>query len=52
MHYQAAEINRRIKAGKLESEGMALDESLKIMETMDEVRRKLNLRYPAEIDGQ
>ena len=49
LHYQAAEVNRQIMAGQLESGGMALDETLDIMETMDEVRRKLKLRYPGEM---
>jgi predicted dehydrogenase len=47
-HYQVEEIARCINAGKVESAVMPLDDTLLIMETMDEIRRQLGLRYPME----
>ena len=47
-HYQVEEIARCINAGKVESTVMPLDDTLLIMETMDEIRRQLGLRYPME----
>lgn len=37
LHYQAEEVARCLQAGLLESEGMPLDESVAIMETIDQV---------------
>jgi len=48
-HYQVEEIARCMAAGKTQSDVMPLDETLQIMETMDEVRRQLGLRYPMEV---
>jgi hypothetical protein len=39
---------RCLREGRLESDGMPLDETVAIMETMDEVRRQIGLRYPGE----
>ncbi|MCP4299758.1 MAG: Gfo/Idh/MocA family oxidoreductase [Gammaproteobacteria bacterium] len=47
-HYQVEEIARCMNAGKKQSVIMPLDETLQIMETMDEVRRQLGLCYPME----
>jgi len=50
MQYQAVEVERCISEGLPESPVMPLSESVTIMETMDEVRRQIGLRYAA--DGQ
>jgi predicted dehydrogenase len=47
-NYEAAEVMRCLRAGKLESDIMPLDESLAIMETMDKIRAQWGLRYPME----
>lgn len=47
--YEAQEVERCIAAGLTESPRMSLDESVTIAETMDEIRRKIGLRYPAEL---
>ncbi len=47
-NYEADEVGRCLRAGRLESELMPLDETLAIMETLDEIRRQWGLRYPAE----
>ena len=46
MQFQAREVERCIHAGLLESERMSRSESVAIMETMDEVRRHIGVRYP------
>ncbi|MGD2295366.1 MAG: Gfo/Idh/MocA family oxidoreductase, partial [Candidatus Aminicenantes bacterium] len=46
--FEAEEVMRCLRGGKLESEIMPLDESLAIMETMDRIRAQWGLRYPAE----
>jgi len=48
MHYEADEVMACLRAGKTESDVMPLDESLAIMETMDELRRQWGLKYPVE----
>jgi predicted dehydrogenase len=47
-NYQADEVGRCLRAGRLESSVMPLDETLAIMETLDEIRRQWGLRYPVE----
>lgn len=47
-NYQAAEVMRCLQAGKLESDTMPLDETLAIMETMDQIRAQWGLNYPME----
>ena len=47
-NYQAIEVMRCMRAGKLESETMPLDESLVIMKTMDQIRAQWGLKYPME----
>jgi hypothetical protein len=47
-NYQAAEVMACLRAGKLESEIMPLDESVSIMRTMDEIRAQWGLTYPME----
>ena len=48
LRYEAAEVGRCLRAGLLESPAMPLDESVQIMETLDEVRRQIHLVYPME----
>lgn len=50
MSWEGDEAARCWAAGKLESEGMPWKESLVIMETMDEVRKQGNLKYPDVIE--
>lgn len=47
-NYQAAEVMRCIRLGKIESDIMPHDETLAIMRTMDQVRAQWGLRYPME----
>ena len=47
-HYEAAAVGECIRAGKIESDVMPLDETLAIMETMDRMRQSWGLRYPVE----
>ena len=46
--YQAMEVMRCIREGRLESDILPLDESLAIMQTMDAVREQWGLKYPME----
>jgi predicted dehydrogenase len=50
MFWEADEAARCLRDGKLESEGLGWEESLVIMETMDEVRRQGGLTYPELIE--
>ncbi len=45
---EAEEVMRCLASGALESEIMTHDESLAIMQTLDDVRSQLDLRYPME----
>jgi predicted dehydrogenase len=47
-NYEAVEVMRCLREGKLESPGMPLDESLAIMHTLDGIRRSWGLKYPGE----
>jgi predicted dehydrogenase len=46
--FEAAEVMACLRAGKLESDLMPLDETLSLMETMDALRAQWGLRYPGE----
>jgi len=46
--FEALEAARCIGSGLTESEVMRLDETLGIMQTMDEIRRQLGVTYPME----
>lgn len=46
--YEAAEVMRCLGAGERESPIMPLDETVAVMETMDEIRAAWGLRYPGE----
>jgi predicted dehydrogenase len=48
LRHQAAEVALCLDDGRLESAVMPLDESVAIMETLDEVRRQIGLVYPSE----
>ena len=48
LRHQAAEVWRCLDSGFAESPWMPLDETIAIMDTLDEVRRQIGLRYPAE----
>ena len=48
MQYQADEVMRCLRAGRLESDVLPLDETLAIMDTSDEVRRQIGLVYPSD----
>lgn len=47
-NYEATEVMRCLQVGKLESDTMPLDETLAIMETMDQIRAQWGLKYPRE----
>lgn len=47
-NYEAAEVATCVRAGKLESAIMPLDESLAIMQTMDAIRAQWGMKYPME----
>ena len=47
-NYEAAEVARCLRAGKLESDIMPLDETLAIMQTLDQLRAQWGLVYPGE----
>ena len=46
--FEAAEVMACLRAGKLESDLLPLDETLSIVETMDTIRAQWGLRYPGE----
>ncbi|MBO0847197.1 MAG: Gfo/Idh/MocA family oxidoreductase [Nocardioides sp.] len=46
--YEAAEFARLLAAGKTESDLLPLDETLRIMQVLDEVRRQLDVTFPGE----
>jgi predicted dehydrogenase len=48
LRYEAVEVGRCLRGRRLESSHMSLDETLKIMTTLDEVRRQIGLGYPGE----
>lgn len=48
MQYQAAEAERLITAGKTAGTIMPPSQSVQIMETLDDIRRQIGLRYPQE----
>jgi predicted dehydrogenase len=48
LRHQAATVGQCLRAGLTESDALPLDESVAIMETMDEIRRQIGLVYPSE----
>ncbi|HEX5322759.1 MAG TPA: Gfo/Idh/MocA family oxidoreductase [Capsulimonadaceae bacterium] len=47
-NYEAIEVANCVRAGKLESSVMPLDETLSLMQTMDSLRAPWGLKYPME----
>ncbi len=47
-NYEAVEVSECVAAGKTQSDVIPLDETLSIMETMDELRRQWGVKYPME----
>lgn len=47
-HYEAREVMSCVGEGKKESQGMPLDESIAIAQSMDRVRTSIGLTYPME----
>jgi predicted dehydrogenase len=47
-NFEAAEVMRCLRAGKLESDVMPLDETLTIMQTLDAIRAQWDFKYPME----
>jgi len=45
---QVAEVERCLRAGELESPHVPLDDTVAILETLDEARRQIGVRYPAD----
>jgi predicted dehydrogenase len=48
MQYEAAEVMRALRAGETESPLVPLDGSLAVMRTLDAVRERIGVRYPAD----
>jgi predicted dehydrogenase len=48
MQFQARELERLVAEGKLAGDILPPDETVAIMETLDEVRRQIGLKYPTE----
>jgi predicted dehydrogenase len=48
---EVAEVARCLRAGELESPLVPLDETVAILEVLDETRRQLGVRYPADEEG-
>jgi predicted dehydrogenase len=48
-NYEAAEVMNCLRAGRLESDTLPLDETLTIMKTMDRIRAQWGLKYPMEV---
>ncbi|HEV6951783.1 MAG TPA: Gfo/Idh/MocA family oxidoreductase [Promicromonospora sp.] len=48
MHFQAAEAERLVAAGELDSPLLPREETVAIMGTLDEIRAQIGLRYPGE----
>ena len=46
--YEAEEVVRCLKMGKLESDLMPLDDTIEIIRIMDQIRAQLDIRYPHE----
>ncbi|KAL8778747.1 MAG: hypothetical protein Q9213_007260, partial [Squamulea squamosa] len=51
MFWEADECGRCLRDGRCESEGMGWEESVVIMEVMDEVRRQGGVKYPEKIES-
>lgn len=49
MHFQAVEFERLVSQGEMSSPVMSIDQSIEIMETMDEIRRQIGVKYPDDL---
>lgn len=49
LRHQALEVARCLRAGLTESPVMPLAETVSVMDTLDEIRRQIGLRYPSEV---
>jgi hypothetical protein len=49
--YEVEEVARCLRAGQLESPLVPLDETVEILEVLDEVRRLIGVRYAADDQG-
>jgi predicted dehydrogenase len=47
-NYEATEVMNCLRTGKIESEIIPLDETLSIMQTLDQIRAQWGLKYPME----
>lgn len=47
-NYEAAEVGRCLRAGELESPTMPLDETVAIIQVLDQIRAQWGLKYPME----
>ena len=48
MEYQARELERLVNEGRTSGEILPAEETVRIMECLDEVRRQIGLKYPGE----
>ncbi len=48
MHFQAVELERLVAAGERTSPILPLEQSVAIMETLDDIRRQIGVVYPGE----
>jgi predicted dehydrogenase len=48
---EVLEVERCLRAGQLESRLVPLDETVAILEVLDETRRQLGVRYAADLEG-
>lgn len=48
MHFEAAEVQRCLLEGKVESSVMPWEDTLSVMKIMDEIRRQLDFKYEGE----
>lgn len=48
MHYQAIELETLVAQGRTRSEVMSPDDTLDVLRMIDEIRRQIGVRYPAD----
>lgn len=51
LFFQADEVGRCLRQGKTQSEIMPLEESVLIMDVMDEVRKQGEVKYPEVVES-
>ena len=51
MHFQAVELERMVAAGERSSPILPLEQSVAIMETLDDIRKQIGVVYPAEANA-